>query len=115
MSNQDQHPNQPIPIACDMTALPDKAAHEADGKSLFAQVLSVSPLEDGYQFKFPITALSLAATFIDGERRCCPFFEFALQVPPAAETLHLQLTGGEGVKAFIEQEVLHHLPISVDQ
>jgi len=101
---------QEIPIACDLSALDDKARHEAIGMDLMAQVQSVTPLDMGYQLELPISALHQTVEFIDGERRCCPFFHFGLQVEPAATRLQLQLTGGDGVKTMLEREILPLLP-----
>jgi len=80
-----------------------------------SQAVSVVPLANGYQVEFPISALSLVAEFTDGERLCCPFLHFTIQVEASAETLHFQLTGGEGVKIFLEQELLPHLPLAPEQ
>jgi hypothetical protein len=102
--------NQQIPVACDMSALPDRDHHETIGTQLLSQTLSVIALDDGYQLEFPIAALSIATEFIDGERRCCPFFQFTIQVKPAASDLQLRITGGEGVKTFLTSELLPLLP-----
>ena len=102
--------NQQIPIACDMSALPDRDHHEMIGTHLLSQTRSVIALDDGYQLEFPITALAIATEFIDGERRCCPFFQFNLQVEPAASHLQLRITGAEGVKVFLTSELLPLLP-----
>ena len=101
-----------VPIACDLTALADRKRHEAVGAELLPQAFSVTALDDGYQIEFPSNALMLVAEFIDAERRCCPFFQLEIRVMGAAETLRLRLTGGDGVKAFLERELLPLLPIS---
>jgi hypothetical protein len=100
-----------IPIVCNLNALPDRAAHEQIGKGLFAQTISVSELADGYVVEFPVDALPLAAQFVDGERRCCPFLTFELVIRPAADCALLRLTGTTpDVKAFLKQELLPQLP-----
>lgn len=102
-----------IPIVCDPSALPDPAAHERASAELFAQTLRMARLDDGYQLALPLAALPLLATFIDGERRCCPFFTFTVTVPPAAETISLRLTGPAGTVALLDQELRPHLPANV--
>lgn len=101
-----------IPIACDLSALPDRAQHDRVTHQLIPQAVAVTPLADGYQVTFPVAALTLAAAFIDGERRCCPFIHFRLDIVPAAETLQIAFTGRAGVKAFLEQELLPNLPVA---
>lgn len=97
-------------IACDLTALPDRARHDAVGAELFPQAQQLTPLEMGYQVDFPISALLLLAEFVDGERRCCPFLQFDIQVAPATAVVELRLTGAEGVKEFLAQELVTRLP-----
>ena len=105
--------NHATPIACDMSALPDRDHHATIGGQLLSQTLSVHALDNGYQLEFPITALTMAAEFVDGERRCCPFFHFNIAVEPAASTVQLQLMGGEGAKAILEQALLPLLPVKL--
>ncbi len=103
--------NHDIPLACDLTALPDRAHHEKIGAQLMSQALRVTALADGYAVTFPIAALTLAAAFIDGERHCCPFLYFTLLVPPGANEFQVQFTGSADVKAFLSQELLPLLPV----
>ena len=42
-----------------------------------------------------------AAQWIDLERRCCPFFNFQLDLQGGDGMLRLSLAGREGVKQFI--------------
>lgn len=46
--------NQQIPIACDMSALPDRDHHETIGTQLLSQTLAVIALNNGYQLEFPV-------------------------------------------------------------
>lgn len=107
--------NLEIPIACDLSALADRARHEAVGAKLLSQALSVTAIDTGYQIEFPVTALLLVAEFIDGERRCCPFFHFMVQIAPSASTVQVQLAGRDGVKAFLESELLPLLPVAPER
>ncbi len=102
--------NQPftdeIPIACDLTAIPaeQREHHNATAEQIFASVLETREVPDGYAFHLPEEPgmLLKAAEFINLERLCCPFFNFALEVEPQGGPLWLKLTGGEGVKLFIQ-------------
>ena len=101
------HEQQEIPIACDLTAIPadEREAHELLAKQLFFEAVPErQELSDGYAFRFRADQYPLLAAFIANERLCCPFFCFTLEVTPAQGPLWLRLTGGEGVKEFIEAE-----------
>jgi len=39
------------------------------------------------------------------ERRCCPFFDFAMEVGAGAAHVRLTLGGGPDVKAFLRGQV----------
>jgi len=39
------------------------------------------------------------------ERRCCPFFEFTIEVGSEGNSTWLSLAGEEGVKDFIRHEL----------
>lgn len=103
-------PNQTLidelPIACDLTAIPaaQREHHNIIAEQIFASVLETRELPGGYGFRLPEEPDTLlkAAEFVNLERLCCPFFNFALEVEPNGGPLWLKLTGGEGVKPFIE-------------
>jgi hypothetical protein len=42
------------------------------------------------------------AHFVEHERQCCPFYSFALEVEPNGGLFWLRMTGGEGVKQFMQ-------------
>ncbi len=101
--------NQRIPLACNPQALSptDWAAHQATGTRLFAELREAhEELPDGYAFRFPATAFSLVAAFVDGERRCCPFLTFSIDVLPADASIILRITGSPEAKAIIAAEFL---------
>ncbi len=97
------------PIACDMSAIAPalRARHVATGGLLFRSAAEISELSDGYAFRLPndSDALLRAAEFVSLERLCCPFLRFSLEVGPEGGPVWLRLTGREGVKAFIREEV----------
>ena len=105
MSTQTNHN---IPIACDLTALePDiRATHmEAAVHLLRGDAAEVTELADGYAFRYRADQYERVVQFIASERRCCPFFTFNLEVTPGQGPLWLRITGGEGVKEFIQCEL----------
>src|SRR5262245_17195197 len=96
-----------IPIACDLTAIPagEREAHETLAKQLFFEaVRERHELANGYAFEFRADEYRQLTDFIANERLCCPFFQFTLEVAPARGPIWLRITGGEGVKAFVQSE-----------
>jgi hypothetical protein len=99
--------NDTIPIACDLAALePDvRATHmEAAVQLLRGDATEITELPEGYAFRYSADQYGRVVDFIANERRCCPFFTFTLEVTPAQGPLWLRITGGEGVKEFIQCE-----------
>ena len=95
-----------LPIVCDLSAVSaaDRERMLSAVPALFQAVQAVHALPDGYAFRFanePGRLLALAE-FIEHERLCCPFYAFALEVEPAGGPFWLRMTGGDGVKDFME-------------
>ena len=67
----------------------------------------VRELPDGYAFRVLRGKLSLAelGEFVSLESRCCPFFDFAMELEHNNGPLWLKLQGSEGVKPFIRAEL----------
>ncbi len=105
----DTRPLRESPIACDMSAIEPglRAGHVATGGRLFRAAEEIRELPDGYAFRLPNESETLrdAAEFIALERLCCPFLGFAVEVGSEGGPVWLRLTGREGVKAFIREEV----------
>ena len=98
---------QEIPIACDLTAIPtaEREAHETLARQLFFEAIPERhELADGFAFEFRADQYPQLVAFIANERLCCPFFRFTLEVTPARGPIWLRITGGEGVKKFIQAE-----------
>lgn len=96
-------------IACDMTAIPpdQRQAHLATSKDLFSQIKESRELTNGYEFRFaaqPDLIVKLAQ-FISLEKLCCPFLNFGIEVEAEGGPVWLRLTGRDGVKAFIREEI----------
>jgi hypothetical protein len=95
-------------IACDLTAIgvEQRDSHLTQAKHLLSQVTQeIQELADGYAFRFAADDYPQVAAFIANERLCCPFFTFVLEVPSAQRPLWLRITGGEGVKEFLQTGV----------
>lgn len=102
-----------VPIACNPHALSAEAwdAHQQRSEQLFQhQVEAMTELDNGYAFRFGAEAFQTVAAFVDGERRCCPFFTFTITIPPASGTLTLEITGSPQAKALLAQELGHPAP-----
>ena len=97
------------PLACDMTAIPaeQRPLHLAQSRELFTQIEETRELPDGYEFRFADepNLLQRLASFVSLEKLCCPFLNFAIEIEAERGPIWLRLTGREGVKEFIKEEV----------
>lgn len=95
-----------LPIVCDLSAVSaaERERLMAAVPALFGTVEAVHALPDGYAFRFAAEPgrLLAMAEFVEHERQCCPFYTFALEVEPGGGPLWLRMTGGEGVKDFMQ-------------
>jgi len=92
-----------------MTAIPaeQRPVHIATSKDLFSRIEEFRELPDGYEFRFaPAPDLIVRlAEFVSLEKLCCPFLNFAIEVEAENGPARLRLTGRDGVKAFIREEI----------
>jgi hypothetical protein len=60
----------------------------------------------GYEFQYRPEKISVAevAEWVVLESKCCPFFDFHIDLEEQGQLVCLRLTGKEGVKAFIRAE-----------
>lgn len=60
----------------------------------------------GYELQFDPKTVSLAelAQWVGRESKCCPFFDFHIDLEAEGHLLCLRLTGEDGIKSFIEAE-----------
>ena len=97
------------PLACDMTAIaPDeRPKHLATSRELFSRIEKVRELPNGYEFSLSDgpALLSQLAEFVSLEKLCCPFLNFVIEIEAECGPVWLRLTGREGVKAFIREEI----------
>ena len=92
-----------LPIACSLPQAEQAERGELIAGEIFAAADRVDELPDGYAFRFTATEDRIAGLlrFIAAERRCCPFFTFALVFEPAEGPGWLRLRGPDGGKEFI--------------
>ena len=93
---------------CDRKALnpAERARHKRLTDKLIAVRTRVIETAKGYEFQYHPADVSLAelAEWAVSENKCCPFFDFHIDLEDGGELLCLRLTGQEGVKAFIRTE-----------
>lgn len=84
----------------------DRSRHAELTKKLVATRKEIVETEKGYEFQFGPSTVSLGelAEWVANESKCCPFFDFHLDLEREGSLLCLRLTGEEGIKAFIRAE-----------
>ena len=85
----------------------ERARHKQLGDKLLAARKETVETAKGYEFQFSPADISLAelAQWVAAESKCCPFFDFHIDVEREGKLLCLRLTGDEGIKAFIRAEL----------
>jgi hypothetical protein len=83
-----------------------REAHIQRTSQLIQSVQHVQEVENGYEFIFPneTELISKIAEFISGERLCCPFLNFTLNVIANDKPISLLLTGPLGTQEFLRAE-----------
>jgi hypothetical protein len=93
---------------CNIKALTpeERAHHKQFGEKLMATRKEIVETEKGYEFQYSPRDVSLAelADWVAAESKCCPFFDFHIDLEREGKLLCLRLTGEEGIKAFIRSE-----------
>ncbi len=93
---------------CNIKALnaEERAHHKQLGEKLMAAGKEIVETEKGYEFQYSPSDISLAemADWVSAESKCCPFFDFHIDLEHERKLLCLRLTGEEGIKAFIRAE-----------
>lgn len=95
-----------VPIACDPSGI---SPEEMDRwmkviiPKVYKAVQEIQELPDGWAWRLPSTPeiLMLVAEDLNIERRCCPFINYTLEIPPNKAPFWLRMTGREGVKEFL--------------
>ena len=95
-------------VYCNIKALTpeERARHKQVGEKLMAARKEIVEIERGYEFQFSPADVSLAelAEWVVAESKCCPFFDFHIDLEREGKLACLRLTGEEGIKAFIRAE-----------
>jgi hypothetical protein len=93
---------------CNIKALnpAERAHHKQLSEKLIAARKEIVETAKGYEFQFSPKNVSLAelADWVSAESKCCPFFDFHIDLEGEGSLLCLRLTGEEGIKAFIRAE-----------
>jgi len=93
---------------CNIKALTpaERARHKELGDKLMAAKNETIETPNGYKFQFSPKNVSLAelAEWAVAESKCCPFFDFHIDLEREGTLVCLRLTGSEGVKQFIRAE-----------
>jgi hypothetical protein len=99
---------------CNIAALTpaERAHHKQLSEKLMAARKDIVESPKGYEFQFSPSDVTLAelAEWVANEAKCCPFFDFHLDLENKGTLLCLRLTGEEGIKPFIRSEF--HVPAS---
>jgi hypothetical protein len=100
-------------IACDLMAIAaeERDAHIARAARLvFRAYQERQELPDGYAWRFAADQYDEVVAYVGNERRCCPFFTFAVEVTPAGGPIWLRVTGDDAVKAYLRSELATQAP-----
>src|SRR5208282_3507275 len=97
------------PLACDRLTLDAEARRrhfEELGPALRTLKERVRELPNGYEFRFPSDAktIALVAEWAVGERLCCLFFDIQLRMEREGGPFWMRLTGRKGTKDFIKAD-----------
>jgi hypothetical protein len=93
---------------CNIKALTtaERARHKELTEKLIRVRKEVVETEKGYEFQYGPADVTLVelAEWVVAEGKCCPFFDFHIDLEREGALLCLRLTGEEGIKAFIRTE-----------
>jgi hypothetical protein len=93
---------------CNLSALSTKerARHMLLTLEIERARVETIELANGFAFRLQDGTASLAdlAEWVSAERKCCPFFDFEIELQGNNGPLWLKLRGKDGVKAFMQSE-----------
>lgn len=94
-------------ITCKLTTPELQARKKSAIAELKTLLLEKVETDNGIKYKFEGTdkMIDLVTSFIKTERLCCDFFDFSLSVGGEGGYLWLELSGPEGTKEFINEEI----------
>jgi uncharacterized protein HemX len=84
----------------------ERSRHKELTDKLIASRKEIVETEKGYEFQYSPSTVSLAelSDWVVAEGKCCPFFDFHIDLEREGQLLCLRLTGEEGIKPFIRSE-----------
>ena len=84
----------------------ERARHKLLTDKLVAQRTKIVETEKGYEFQYSPTTVSLAqlSEWVLAESKCCPFFDFHIDLENEGKLICLRLTGEKDVKEFVRVE-----------
>ena len=95
---------QRLPVMCTLSpeTMATRKAELLAG--LVARAASIEPIEEGIRLSFAPSAetLQTIVVAIDGERQCCRFLRFVLNVEPDLGPIVLEVSGPAGTRRFLE-------------
>jgi hypothetical protein len=93
---------------CNMHALTpaERARHLRLTEKLISSRKAIVETPKGYEFQYDPSSVSLAelADWTVHEAKCCPFFDFHIDLEERGQRICLRLTGQEGIKPIIRSE-----------
>jgi hypothetical protein len=84
----------------------ERERHKQLTDKLIAARREIVETEKGYEFQYGPLNVSIGelADWVAAEGKCCPFFDFHMDLEREGSLLCLRLTGEEGIKPFIRSE-----------
>lgn len=84
----------------------ERARHKQLTDKLLAERKGIVETDIGYEFQYDPSRVSIAevAEWVTAESKCCPFFDFHIDLEREGRLICLRLTGEEGVKPFLRSE-----------
>jgi hypothetical protein len=84
----------------------ERARWELLTKKLLAKKKATVETEKGFEFQYSPEDVSVAevAEWVVTESKCCPFFDFHIDLEEEGKLVCLRLTGEQGIKQFIRAE-----------
>jgi len=95
------------PLACDLSAISasDRPRYNELRRAVAASVIGKRELPGGLAIQIDTDRIALPqlAEWISFERKCCPLFEFTIDLASESGPVWLSLSGRAGVKEFITE------------
>lgn len=93
---------------CNIKALApaERTRHKQLTEKLISSRRVILETKQGYEFQFNPAVVSIAelADWATAESKCCPFFDFHIDLEREGTLVCLRLTGDQGIKHFIQSE-----------